>query len=310
MYPYLNAGGTAYPRGNPIVVERDFPNPDEPLKLRGLVYCDMLPPVDDPLAIMPQRFNQKLMFTLCRSCAEDQNVSGPCPHRNVSERYLTGVWCTDEINKAVSRGYKILKYHEIWYWKEKDWVAGGFFAKYIKPLLKLKYESSGWPKLNMTDAEKEAYIANIYEKDGVLLDATKIQKNVAMRNLAKIFLNAAWGKFAQNSVKNEVRLIHKWDDVTLSNFFNDPKYEAVAMIPFGKKKLWISRKPKKETVLGTAYTNLAIAAITTSAARLRLTEAIERVGVENMIYCGKLFTKTLGCLKNKFLDTDSVMFRQ
>ncbi|EFP01558.1 CRE-TAF-3 protein [Caenorhabditis remanei] len=296
MYPYLNAGGTSYPRGNPkVVTDTDkLPKPGGLLKLRGLVYCDVLPIQDAAIGYLPQRICKKLMFTLCRTCAESQNISGTCTHTLVSQRYLTGVWTTEELNNAISKGYKVLKYHEIWYWPDEAWVKGGFFADYIKPLLKLKHESSGWPKENMSDAEKEAYIGRIFEKDGVLLDASKIKKNTALRSLCKIFLNSAWGKFGQNPMKSETRLILKADAVTLTNFFNDARYEPVSMIPFGKHKLWISRKPKKETLRPAPFTNLAIAAITTSAARLRLTEAMEKVGVENMIYC----------------DTDSLIFKQ
>uniref|UniRef100_A0A1I7U2S8 DNA-directed DNA polymerase n=1 Tax=Caenorhabditis tropicalis TaxID=1561998 RepID=A0A1I7U2S8_9PELO len=119
MYPYLNAGGVAYPRGD------NFPDIDGPLKLRGFAYCDVLPDFDAPIGYLPQRFNSKLMFTLCRTCAEEKNVQSECTHNNVPERYLTGVWFTDELNKAICRGYQVLKYHEIMYWEN---------------------ESSGWPR--------------------------------------------------------------------------------------------------------------------------------------------------------------------
>ncbi|EFP06186.1 hypothetical protein CRE_07890 [Caenorhabditis remanei] len=294
LYPYLNAGGTAYPRGNPIVVDKDFPNTDEPLKLKGIVFCDVLPTQDAAMGYLPQKIMKKLMFVLCRTCANNQNIEGKCTHTKVSERFLTGVWCTDELNKAVSKGYKVLKYHEIWHWPEDAWVKGGFFADYIKPLLKLKHESSGWPKENMTDEEKKAYIARIWEMDGVKLDPLKIIKNKALRSLCKIFLNSAWGKFAQNPMKVETRLIYNSDGLAMANFFNDPNFEPTGLLPYGEHKHFISRKPKKDFLKTSPFTNLAIAAITTCAARLRLTEAIERVGIENMIYC----------------DTDSVIFKQ
>ncbi|PIC24334.1 hypothetical protein B9Z55_017711 [Caenorhabditis nigoni] len=146
----------------------------------------------------------------------------------------------------------------------------------------------------MSDEEKKEYVDWISDKDGVQLDPTKIQKNKAMRSLTKIFLNATWGKFTQNPMKSETILIQKSDADSLTNFFNDPKYEPTGMVPFGVHQLWISRKPKDEALRPAPFTNLAIAALTTSAARLRLTEAIERVGVENMVYC----------------DTDSLIFKR
>lgn len=80
----------------------------------------------------------------------------------------------------------------------------------------------------------------------------------------------------------------------MTKFLNDPKYEPVNMIPFGTKKYFLSRRPKKEALLPGGFTNLAIAAQTTSAARLRLTQAMEKAGIENMIYC----------------DTDSVIYKE
>ncbi|PIC30688.1 hypothetical protein B9Z55_021846 [Caenorhabditis nigoni] len=292
MYPYLNAGGTEYPRGNPQVIVDNLPDPAQPLTKRGIAFCDVLPAPSTSLGLLPQKIRNKMMFVLCRSCAEKPD--GPCTHYKVSERFITGAWPTDELKKAISAGYKVLKYHEIWHWPDSAWVKGGFFADYIKPLLALKHQSSGWPKENMTDTEKKEYVDNILEKDGVQLDPSKIQKNKAMRNLTKIFLNSAWGKFAQNPLKSETILIRKSDATTLTNFFNDPKFEPTGMVPFGDNKLWISRKPKTEVLSTTPFTNLVIAAITTSSGRLRLTEAIERVGVDNMIYC----------------DTDSLIFKR
>ncbi|CAO4372358.1 unnamed protein product [Caenorhabditis nigoni] len=292
MYPYLNAGGTAYPRGNPIVIDDNLPDPSQPLTKRGIVFCDVLPEPSAPMGLLPQKIHKKLMFVLCRTCAEKQR--GPCTHRKVSQRFITGAWPTDELQKAITAGYKVLKYHEIWHWPDSQWVTESFFTDYIKPLLTLKHQSSGWPKENMSDEEKKEYVDWILEKDGVQLDPSKIQKNKAMRSLTKIFLNAAWGKFAQNPLKSETILIQKSDANRLTNFFNDPKFEAISMVPFGEDKLWISRKPKDEALRTTPFTNLAIAAITTSSARLRLTEAIERVGVDNMIYC----------------DTDSLIFKR
>ncbi|CAO4370881.1 unnamed protein product [Caenorhabditis nigoni] len=283
MYPYLNSGGASYPRGNPQVIADVLPKPDELLPKRSLVYWDVLPEPSAPMRVLPLKMHKKLMFVLCRTCAEKQR--GPCKHRKVSKRFITGVLTADELQNVISAGYKVLKYHEIWNWPDSQWVKGGLFADYIKPLLTLKHQSSGWPKEIMSDEEKKEYVAWILDKDGVQLDPSKIQKNKAMRNLTKIFLNAAWRKFAQDPMKSETILIQKSDADRLTNFFNDPKYEPTGMVPFGEHQLWISRKPKDEALRTTPFTILAIAAITTSAARLQLTEAIERVGVDNMVYC-------------------------
>lgn len=92
-------------------------------------------------------------------------------------------------------------------------------------------------------------------------------------------------------MKTETRLIYKKDGLAFTKFFNDVKYEPTAIIPFGSNKYFISRKPRRDFLGGVPFTNLAIAAITTSAGRLLLLEAMEKVGIENLIYCGKIYAK-------------------
>ena len=48
------------------------------------------------------------MFTLCKRCAETRNQNN-CTHDN-NEGFFIATWTTDEVNKAISKGYKILKY--------------------------------------------------------------------------------------------------------------------------------------------------------------------------------------------------------
>ncbi|EGT56180.1 hypothetical protein CAEBREN_06213 [Caenorhabditis brenneri] len=207
MYPYLNAGGAAYPRGNPeVITGSHLPPANMPLQYRGIVFCDCLPAKDAEIGYLPMRSNQKLMFPLCRSCAEDPNVWGRCTHYKVSERYLTGVWTTDELNKAVSRGYKVLKYHEIWNWPKTEWIEGGFFAKYIKPLLAIKYQSSGWPRPDMGEDEKKKYVAEINEKDWVHVEVAWMQNTAAMMTLSHIFLISSCDFFPPIPLRNEPHL--------------------------------------------------------------------------------------------------------
>ena len=165
------------------------------LKRLGLVFCCALAPKDLATPVLPYRDEGKLVFPLCRTCVETKNTA-KCCHESVSDRCLTGVWCSDELQLALDKGYKILRYHEVWHWPDEKWFRGGFFASFMKPLLKQKHEASGWPRPDMTDEEKEAHIENIYLNDGVKIDGCKIALNPALRSLAKLFLNSTWGNFA------------------------------------------------------------------------------------------------------------------
>lgn len=56
------------------------------------------------------------MFTLCRTCAEDNNQAGLCRHSE-RDRALTGVCVTIEFNKALMLGYRLDKIFEVWHFK-------------------------------------------------------------------------------------------------------------------------------------------------------------------------------------------------
>ena len=68
----------------------------------------------------------------------------------------------------------------------------GLFTKYINAFLKLKQQASDWPSWVQTDADKDDYIRQYEEREGVKLDPDKIQKNPALRSLAKLCLNSFW----------------------------------------------------------------------------------------------------------------------
>ena len=39
---------------------------------------------------------------------------------NAQERALCGTWCTPELQKAVEKGYQILKIHEVWHFTPEN----------------------------------------------------------------------------------------------------------------------------------------------------------------------------------------------
>ena len=91
--------------------------------------------------VLPQRIKvdnyEKLIFTLCKTCAETRNQN-KCKH-NETERSFIGTWTTDEVNKAISKGYKILKVFEVWHF---DKTSDDLFKGYIRRFMKIKLESS------------------------------------------------------------------------------------------------------------------------------------------------------------------------
>jgi hypothetical protein len=68
-----------------------------------------------------------------------------------------------EVQKAISLGYEIKKILEILHYENR---SDEIFQPYIKTRLKIKTESSDWPK-NCTSEGKQAFIREFYEREGL-----------------------------------------------------------------------------------------------------------------------------------------------
>jgi hypothetical protein len=134
----------------------------------GLVHCTILPPENLEYPLIPTTINGRLMFVLCPKCAADQ-TNTPCVHSD-EVRCSTGTFTSIEIIAALHFGYKLLKIHECWHYEETAKLSeneDGLWSAYENQMLKNKQQASGWPRENMTEAEKQQYISEYYEKEGV-----------------------------------------------------------------------------------------------------------------------------------------------
>ena len=93
--------------------------------------------------------------------------------------------------KAIEKGYVVLNLHEVWHWEE---TTDELFKEYVNTFLKIKQEASGYPTWCVTDDQKQRYIDDYYEREGILLDPDKIEYNLGLRYLSKLMLNSLWGK--------------------------------------------------------------------------------------------------------------------
>ena len=129
------------------------------------------------------------MFPLCKTCSDTLNQN-PCTHTD-EERAILGTWCHIELMKAIEKGYEVLEIHEVWHWEE---TTDELFKDYVDTYLKRKQEASGYPKHCVTDEQKQRYIDEYYEHEGIRLDPNKIEYNPGLRALAKLALNSLWGR--------------------------------------------------------------------------------------------------------------------
>jgi len=180
LYPYVQKY-CRYPIGHPTIITENFDTDIN--KYYGLIKCKIIPPRKLYLPVLPSKINKKLVFTLCRTCAE--NEQDKCDH-SVDERSLTGTWVLLEVQKAVQLGYKVIDIYEIWHWDETeqydvDKKSGGIFTEYINLFLKGKQESSGFPSGIQSENEKIKYVQDYLNREGINLDINSIENNPAKR---------------------------------------------------------------------------------------------------------------------------------
>ncbi|XP_053405164.1 uncharacterized protein LOC128558905 [Mercenaria mercenaria] len=288
LYPFINKTGKI-PLGHPRIITENFAEID---KYEGLIKCKVIPPRDLFIPVLPCKMNGKLLFSLCKICAESYQQT-KCLHTN-EERAFIGTWVTDEVKKAIDKGYTLDCIYEVWHFEnisQYDPVAkeGGLFTEYVNTFLKVKQEKSGWPKWCKTEEQKQTYIEQYYEKEGVLLDYSNIEKNPGMRALAKLMLNSFWGKFGQKLNKNQVEFID--EPALYFEKLTSDREEVTAVNFVSNEMVEIRWKYKDEFVEPTGKTNVVIAAYTTAQARLKLYSYLEKLGPRAL-----------------YADTDSVVF--
>ncbi|XP_071033044.1 uncharacterized protein [Parasteatoda tepidariorum] len=109
LYPWVNKY-CKYPVGHPIIITEGFTSLENYF---GVVKCTIVPPRKLYLPVLSYRCNKKLMFPLCRSCAEILQQT-PCTHTD-DERSITGTWVTEEVKLDLRKGYEI---------KENEMIIG------------------------------------------------------------------------------------------------------------------------------------------------------------------------------------------
>ena len=128
---------------------------------------------------------------MCKTCAETRNQN-ECKHTD-AQRSFIGTWTTDEVNKAIEKGYKVLKTYEVWHF---DKSTDALFKGYIRRFMKIKLESSNYDF--KTKEEEVSFKARI--KDSLDIDIEKFEFNAGLRSIAKLCLNSLWGSLAKDPI--------------------------------------------------------------------------------------------------------------
>ena len=225
---------------------------------------------------------------------EEKKRTGSCEHAS-QEREWDGTWVSMELDKALQCGYKVTRIYEVWHWERwmqydgKD-ESTGLFVSYINQFLKLKQQADGYPSWVQTEEDKDEYIQDYFDHEGILLEKSQIKKNPGLRSLAKLMLNSFWGKFGQRTNLQKHRLFA--DAQEFFKLVGDPLIDLRTLDFLTKESVLAGYSPASEDCEETLPSgNVVIAAITTAQARLKLYEEMEKLG-DRVIYT----------------DTDSLLF--
>ena len=264
-----------FPSGNPEIII--MPQTCDISQYFGIIFCKVKPPRKMYHPVLPTKTaGKKLIFALCRSCAENSSTK-PCSCED-KQRYLVGTWCTVELHNAIRHGYEIIEIYEVFNFKER---ISNLFVGYINKFLQAKQQNSGFPEPDMTESEKDKYIQDYYEVEGILLDKDKICKNSQARKINKTLLNSLWGKFGQILDRETRQIVNSDED--FYKILTDPNIVLKAMHVLAPNSLQMEYKCKKKAVPECDYVNVFIAAFTTAHARTRLFKELYKLG-KNVVY--------------------------
>ena len=290
LYPTINKYGT-YPIEHPHIIVN--PVNQNIQDYFGIAKVDVLAPEKLLHPVLPVKINEKLLFPLCVKCAEDQaerpwyERTNLCPHSD-EERMMTGTWCTPEIQKAVEKGYKIQKMHEVWHFP-KEQRTEGLFAPYVNTWLKHKTEASGWPSGVETEEQKAEYVKQYEEHEGIKLHPSRIEKNPGRKQVAKLMLKGFWGKFGENEHRVQTQWIQ--DEDTWQKIVQDDSIIVKDVRIFNEDVMEVSTLKYEDACQSSGKINIFIACFTTALARLKLYAELEKLNEQVLYY-----------------DTDSVIY--
>jgi len=260
LYPYV-CKRKSYPKGHPEIIRENF-NMTYGFYY-GIMKCKLLPPKKLFHPAIPIRINNRLIFTLCYSCAKTTQHS-KCNHSD-EERSLYGEWGTPEIYKSLELGYQLVKIFCVLHYKTKFEYKNenepGLFGGYVNNWLKEKVEASGFPGWVQTENDKDTYISDYFKNEGITLNKSKIHFRAGDRSLAKLFLNSIFGKLAYKGNRPKTKfidekiefvdlLIDDSIDITFYDIINDNRL----MVSYINKNAGLETNYKGNVIVGSFVT--------------------------------------------------------
>nr|CAD2190111.1 unnamed protein product [Meloidogyne enterolobii] len=302
LYPFINVS-TKYPVGHPKVhiLNEDvhWSKPEDNNFGLAILKVFVIPPRSIDVPVLPMKVgedDERLLFPLCSQCAREHPEGGvnenySCPHSD-QQRGWVSTCTTLELNAALEEGYIVTKVFRV---LEYDSSDDKLFAPYISEFMAAKIHSSGFDSsMKGNYEEEERFIKECKEKFGINIERSKMGPNKGRRTQAKLMLNNLWGRFSlrnfglsQCAITDNPAELHK--------YYNDKSIEITGLDELTPDILLISYIKKKDWIEEHNCSNVVISLWTTSAARIHLLRAMQKV------------VRSPGC-SLLYTDTDSLIF--
>ena len=147
---------------------------------------------------------------------------------------------------------------------------------------------------NSSDDETEKCIQELFELNGNVTRMRKdyVQKNDVQRQIAKIYLNCLWGKYAQSSINSINTNIYGYSQFSKIHFDTTINHKSLRYRHIQGEAYQVTYEYTKDNYRFNRNYNIWIAAAVTAHARCRLHRQMLKIGPQRILYC----------------DTDSIIF--
>ncbi|KAL3076772.1 hypothetical protein niasHS_011509 [Heterodera schachtii] len=169
LYPWVNYS-TDYPVGIPSIIYPtgaemivNWTRPEQ-LQFRGIYRVRVIPPRGLRIPVLPLKIDDRLLFCCCHRCAStfrkaNTRLIHKCKHTD-EQRAFVGNYTHIELARALESGYIVDRFWRAWNYEE--W-SDQIFKDYVRLLIKLKIEASGFPD-GVVSVEQQQHYAEEYRR--------------------------------------------------------------------------------------------------------------------------------------------------
>nr|CAD2175173.1 unnamed protein product [Meloidogyne enterolobii] len=299
LYPSTIAT-TSFPVGHPkiyvvpLAEQKVNWNRESKFHSKEILKVFLIPPSQLDVPVIPVKFDERLLFPLCRKCSltypNGANIKDyRCTH-NDDERGWVSTCTSIELEEALNVGYKVTRFYRALHYEKWD---ENLFKNYVAEFMAMKIHASGFPEGIEGIESEERFINECKEKFGIELDREKMVPDQAMRYISKLMLNSLWGRFSLRNGQSRSVVIDS--PAELIEYDKNNSIEIQSIDNLTEETILLTYKQKEEFIIEHDTSNMVISLWTTSAARIKLLKAMQKVA------------ESPGC-NILYGDTDSILF--